>query len=54
MFSFRVGDGHELRLLRPADADELFTLIDANLAYLRTWLPWLDATISATNTEDFI
>jgi ribosomal-protein-serine acetyltransferase len=41
-------------LLRPSDADELFGLIDANRAYLRTWLPWLDGTISAANTEDFI
>jgi ribosomal-protein-serine acetyltransferase len=54
MFSFRVGYGHELRLLRPSDADELFGLIDANRAHLRTWLPWLDGTISAANTEDFI
>jgi RimJ/RimL family protein N-acetyltransferase len=54
MFSFRAGNGHELRLLRTSDADELFTLTDANRAYLRTWLPWLDKTTSSANTRDFI
>ena len=54
MFSFQISDAHELRLLRPSDADEFFGLIDANRAYLRTWLPWLDGTVSAANTEDFI
>ena len=54
MFSFLVGNCHELRLLRTSDADELFTLTDANRAYLRTWLPWLDSTTSSANTRDFI
>jgi ribosomal-protein-serine acetyltransferase len=54
MFSFRVGDSHELRLLRTSDTDELFILTDANRAYLRTWLPWLDKTTSSTHTRDFI
>jgi ribosomal-protein-serine acetyltransferase len=54
MFSFRVGDFHELRLLQISDADELFMLIDANRTYLKAWLPWLDSTISSVNTRDFI
>jgi ribosomal-protein-serine acetyltransferase len=54
MFSFRVGDYHELRLLRTYDANELFLLTEANRAYLRTWLPWLDDTTSSANTRDFI
>jgi ribosomal-protein-serine acetyltransferase len=54
MFSFRVGNSHELRLLRTADADELFTLTDNNREYLRTWLPWLDSVTSSVNTRDFI
>jgi ribosomal-protein-serine acetyltransferase len=54
MFSFRVDDRHELRLLRPSDADELFRLTDNNREYLRSWLPWLDSTIAVANTEAFI
>jgi ribosomal-protein-serine acetyltransferase len=54
MFSFRVDERHELRLLRPSDADELFRLTDNNREYLRSWLPWLDSTIAVANTEDFI
>jgi ribosomal-protein-serine acetyltransferase len=54
MFSFQISDRHALRLLRPADADELFRLTDNNRAYLRTWLPWLDSTTSVVNTQDFI
>jgi ribosomal-protein-serine acetyltransferase len=54
MFSFRLGDCHYLRLLRTADANELFMLTEANRKYLRTWLPWLDTTTSPVNTQDFI
>jgi ribosomal-protein-serine acetyltransferase len=54
MFSFRVSDSHELRLLQTSDADELFNLTDANRAHLRTWLPWLDNITSSNNTRDFI
>jgi hypothetical protein len=54
IFSFRVDDCHELRLLRPSDADELFRLTDNNREYLTSWLPWLDSTIAVTNTEAFI
>jgi ribosomal-protein-serine acetyltransferase len=54
MFSFQVGDRHELRLLQPSDADELFRLTDNNREYLRSWLPWLDSTTSSANTEAFI
>jgi ribosomal-protein-serine acetyltransferase len=54
MFSCQVSDRHELRLLQLSDADELFALTDANRAYLREWLPWLDATNEAAVTQNFI
>jgi ribosomal-protein-serine acetyltransferase len=54
MFSCRVSDRHELRLLQMSDADDLFALTDANRAHLRKWLPWLDARYGLTNTQDFI
>jgi ribosomal-protein-serine acetyltransferase len=54
MFSYRVNDSHHLRLLQFADAEELFGLIDANRAYLRTWLPWLDANHTVEDSRHFI
>ena len=39
-----INPGLELRQLQPADAAELFAVIDAHRAQLREWLPWVDAT----------
>lgn len=44
----------ELRLLTPDDAAPLFALVDKNRAYLRQWLPWLDATKSVDDIAQFI
>ena len=44
-------------LLKPVecrDAEELFSLTDANRVYLRHWLPWLDSTQSVKDTTKFI
>ena len=44
-------------LLKPVecrDAEELFSLTDANRVYLRQWLPWLDSTQSVKDTTKFI
>ena len=54
MFSCRVNDRYELRLLQASDSDELFALTNANRSYLRDWLPWLDSTNSASDTKNFI
>ena len=54
MFSRRVNDRYELRLLQVSDSDELFALTNANRSYLRTWLPWLDSTNSVSDTKNFI
>lgn len=54
MFLYPITESLSLRPLRLADADELFALTDANRAYLRQWLPWLDAIQSAADTRIFI
>ena len=43
-----------LRLLAEADAEVLFKLVDQNRAYLRQWLPWLDASTRVEHTREFI
>lgn len=42
MFTYKLRDGLELRLLVHRDAEEYFNLIDANREHLRRWLPWAD------------
>jgi ribosomal-protein-serine acetyltransferase len=44
----------ELRSLALEDAPKLFALTDANRAYLRQWLPWLDGVRVLGDTETFI
>ncbi len=54
MFSCRVNEFHELRLLKISDAEELFALTNANRDYLRQWLPWLDSIHEINDTSSFI
>jgi len=54
MFSRKLNPGLELRQLEPADAGELFALIDRHRAKLREWLPWVDATAKLADTEKYI
>lgn len=49
-----IHPGLELRQLQPADAPELFGIIDAHRARLREWLPWVDATEKLADTERYI
>lgn len=48
-----LSDGSQLRLLAPADADELHGLIAANRDYLSQWLPWA-AEQTPQDTAEFI
>jgi ribosomal-protein-serine acetyltransferase len=41
-----LGGGALIRSLAVADVPELFALVEANRAYLRAWMPWLDVTLS--------
>lgn len=49
-----LGDGAEVRLLEPADAREVFALVDVNRERLRPFMPWVDTTTSAEVTRVFI
>jgi ribosomal-protein-serine acetyltransferase len=49
--------GDERTILRSPhlqDAVPLFAAIDASRAYLRRWLPWVDASTSAEHTREFL
>lgn len=54
MFTYRIDEQTELRLLELRHAEELFALTDANRQHLRRWLPWLDTTLSVVDTRSFI
>ncbi len=49
-----VDDEIELRPVEEKDAAVIFALTDANRAYLRRWLPWVDGTRSVAETRAFI
>jgi ribosomal-protein-serine acetyltransferase len=54
MFQRFLTHGIELRQFAPDDAAPLFALVDRNRSYLRQWLPWVDATLSADDIRLFI
>ncbi|MEZ4406851.1 MAG: GNAT family protein [Polyangiales bacterium] len=54
MFRMRVDDGLDLGLLEPRHASLLFSVVDANRAHLRRWLPWVDGTRSVHDSVVFI
>jgi ribosomal-protein-serine acetyltransferase len=54
MFSRRVGPGIEMRLMQVRDAEPMFAVVERNREYLRTWLPWVDATDSPAVIREFI
>ena len=54
VFRLSIGDNIELRLLEERHTDELFAVVDKNRAYLREWLPWLDATQTVEDERAFI
>jgi ribosomal-protein-serine acetyltransferase len=49
-----VDEGLELRLVAEGDEEEIFRATEANRAYLREWLPWVDATRSVEDTRAFV
>jgi ribosomal-protein-serine acetyltransferase len=54
VFRLEVAPNVEARLLKPADADAIFALVDYDRAYLREWLPWVDRTHTADDVRLFI
>lgn len=51
---FDLGDGAEVRLLDPPDADEVFAVVDRDRERLRTWLAWVDTTAEPADVRGFI
>ncbi|MGO4272197.1 GNAT family N-acetyltransferase [Paenibacillus sp. TAF58] len=54
MFTCKISDELELKLLEVRHADALFHLVDQNRAYLAKWFPWADQTTKVENTRAFI
>src|SRR6202045_2105841 len=54
MFRLDIRDGVYLKLLEERHAAEIFSAVDRDRAYLRKWLPWVDATASSNDTLKFI
>lgn len=54
MLGYKINDDIQLKLLETRHAEELYQLTDRNRKYLREWLPWLDGTVSADQTRQFI
>lgn len=54
MFSSRIDDDLELRLLEARHAQALFELIDRCRSDLRTWLGWVDAVRSVADARTFV
>lgn len=54
MFTLQVDDAIYLRMLSARDAEAMFMLIENSREYLRTWLPWIDATKQVEDSLEFI
>lgn len=53
-FEITVRENLLLKLRHKEDAADFFNLTDKNREHLRTWLPWVDATLTKEDTENFI
>jgi ribosomal-protein-serine acetyltransferase len=54
MLTFKIDEDLVLRSLQVDDAPPLFLLVEENRAYLREWLPWVDAQTSVEDSRTFI
>src|SRR4028118_1525854 len=54
MFSHKLTEDTELRLLEERHAEDLTNLTDRNREYLRAWLPWVDASRTLEDRKNFI
>lgn len=54
MFSYRINNELELRLLTHQDAESVFLLIEQNRTYLRQWMSWVDSNTDIEHTRSFI
>ncbi|HEX2682495.1 MAG TPA: hypothetical protein VHL77_01105, partial [Ferruginibacter sp.] len=49
-----VDDNISLEFLEEIHAGSLFNLVNANRAYLREWLPWVDLMQTVSNFKQYI
>jgi ribosomal-protein-serine acetyltransferase len=54
MFSYKIDEETEIRLLAERHAERMFALTEENREHLREWLPWVDNTKSVEDTREFI
>jgi hypothetical protein len=54
VFSHKLTEDTELRLLEERHAEELTDLTDRNRQHLRAWLPWVDASRTLKDRKNFI
>jgi ribosomal-protein-serine acetyltransferase len=54
MFRATIREGVYLELLEEHHAAQVFALVDCERAYLRRWLPWVDATQTVEDSVSFI
>ncbi len=54
MFSYKLSETAELRLLEERHAQELTDLTERNREHLRAWLPWVDTNRTVEDRKKFI
>lgn len=54
MFRAQIREDLYLQLLEERHAAQVFSLADRDRAYLRQWLPWVDATETVDDTLSFV
>ncbi|TYS91509.1 GNAT family N-acetyltransferase [Rossellomorea aquimaris] len=54
MFTYKLNDELELRLLDIQDAERIHELTDQSRSYLREWLPWVDYSKTVEDSTEFI
>jgi ribosomal-protein-serine acetyltransferase len=54
MMIIRVDDTTSLEFLEEIHAESLYSIVNANRAYLREWLPWVDSMQTVANFKQHI
>jgi ribosomal-protein-serine acetyltransferase len=54
MFSYKLSENAEVRLLEERHAQELTDLTERNREHLRAWLPWVDTNRTVEDRKNFI
>jgi ribosomal-protein-serine acetyltransferase len=52
--TIRINEQLQLRTYQPYDAPELYRCVDKNRAHLREFLPWVNTTLRAEHSLEFI